>query len=326
MSKETKPQSFYPLDTLPPTSSHTSDLTSFLTQLTRMSASWPERAAVKKPELDFDGLYQDELPDFLISLLPFKDHPDFTMAPYDLQQRVLSCGWLAYNEKTISVETKIIAPACLHVVHGEISGLTDEVAREAMSQVFVDEAYHTLLLVNACRVTRQRRGLEFLRFPEFTLIRETRDQIAMYTEPWKKILMQLVCATVSEVSISDYLSLLSGATSIQPLNMMTTEIHRRDESAHAGIFKKISQMSYSALSRTERDFFVKNLAKPLAWFSSWELTVWQSLLTQIKFPNADQIIQDCRSASEYDLTTRDFSALSELMVSLGLDVNSDLEL
>jgi hypothetical protein len=294
------------------------DLHSFLKVLKNVSASWPNRAAVKNDELDVDAIYDDALPDFLIDLIPFRDHPAFIKAPEQLKQKVLSCGWLAYNEKTIAVETKVISPACMHIIHGEVPGVTHELCREVMTQTFVDEAYHTLLLVNACRVTRQRRGLEQLKIPQFNLILNMQACQAQYSEYSKKMLVALVCATVSEVSISDYLKLLSSDSSIQPLNMITTEIHRKDENAHSGVFRQIGQMIYNGLSPTEREFFVQMMPKPLAWFASLELDVWQSMLKQIEFPNADSMISDCRNEHDHDLTTRDFSALTEMANNLGI--------
>src|SRR5262249_6098809 len=194
--------------------------------------------------------------------------------------------------------------------------------KEAMAQTFVDEAYHTLLLVNANRVTRQRRGLEHLRIPDFSLIRNMVESQAMQDDRWKKILIQVICATVSEISISDYLRLLAGATSIQPLNSLTTEIHRRDEMAHTGLFKKIGHMVVDALSNKEREFFVAQLAPPMAWFSSLELDVWRSMLEQIEFPRAGGIIADCAARQGYDLTRRDFSAVTEMATMLGIDANA----
>jgi hypothetical protein len=298
------------------------DLPTFLAILKKLAASWPARAAVKKEELEIEGLYSEDAPDFLPDLLPFKDHPDFDKASDDLKQKALSCGWLAYNEKTIAIETSIISPACMHVIRAEVPGVTFEACKETMAQTFVDEAYHTLLLVNACRVTRQRRGLEQLRIPQFALVTNMFACQEQHAEPWKKMLVQLVCATVSEVSISDYLSLLSGATSIQPLNMITTEIHRRDEHAHSGLFKKIGQMIYHGLSHREREFFVQELPKPLLWFTNQELAVWRSMLQQIDFPHADRIIRDCQGQHECDLKRRDFSALDEVANNLGIKLGA----
>jgi alpha-N-dichloroacetyl-p-aminophenylserinol N-oxygenase len=297
------------------------DINSFIRILGQLAASWETRAAVKKGELDVDAMYDETLPDFLIDLIPFKEHPDFVKASDELKSRVLSCGWLAYNEKTIAIETKVISPACMHVIDGAIPGVSHEVCKEVMAQAFVDEAYHTLLLVNACRVTRQRRDLENLRIPQFSLIENMLAAQQACCEFSQKAIIGLVCATVSEISISDYLKLLAGASFIQPLNMITTEIHRRDEAAHSGIFKKIGQMIYYGLSASEREFFVRMLPKPLTWFASLELDVWHSMLRQIGFPNADRIIADCRSQHDYDLTGRDFSALAEMANNLGINTD-----
>lgn len=302
-------------------SPHHDDLRQAVDALGKMAASWPHRAAVKKDELDVEAMYDESLPGFLEELLPFSDHPEFAGAPEHLKQKALSCGWLAYNEKTIAIETRIISPACVHVLQAEVPGVTFEVCKEAMAQTFVDEAYHTLLLVNANRVTRQRRGLEALRIPDFSLIRNMAEAQEMQADRWKKILIQVICATVSEISISDYLRLLSGATTIQPLNMLTTEIHRRDEMAHTSLFKKIGHMLFDALSDKDREFVVAQLAPPMAWFSSLELDVWRSMLEQIGFPRADRIIGDCAARRNYDLTRRDFSAVAEMASMLGIDAN-----
>ena len=108
-----------------------------------------------------------------------------------------------------------------------------------------------------------------------------------HPEKWKKILIQLATAVVSEVMVSEYLSRLSNATDIQPLNRITTEIHRRDESAHNGLFKSLGAVIYHGLNAREREFFVGALSQPSMWFASPELDVWEAMLTQIDFPDAE---------------------------------------
>src|SRR5690242_12421625 len=105
------------------------DINSFIRILGQLAASWETRAAVKKDELDVDAMYDESLPDFLMDLVPFKDHPDFLKAPDELKSRALSCGWLAYNEKTIAIETKVISPACMHVIDGAVPGVTHEICK-----------------------------------------------------------------------------------------------------------------------------------------------------------------------------------------------------
>ena len=127
--------------------------------LQRLANSWERRACVKQPDFDCGTLFDDSKDDFVPNLLPFKDHPAFLAAPEGMQKQILSCGWLAYNEKTVDIEAKIVASTCTHIIYGEVPGLQDGISKQIAIQTLVDEAYHEMLMLNACRVTRDRRGL-----------------------------------------------------------------------------------------------------------------------------------------------------------------------
>jgi hypothetical protein len=290
-------------------------------RIERLTDSWSVRANVKKagPDttLDFDAAK----PDFLTELLPFHDHPNFLKAPEEHRQAALSCGWIAYNEKTVAIESKIVSPACMHLIDGEVAGFPVSRYREAVSQALVDESYHILLVVQATGITRQRRELNELTIPSFELVARMQRQQEKHPEQWKKILIQLATAVVSEVLVSEYLSLLSNATGIQPLNRITTEIHRRDESAHNGLFKSLGAVIYSGLSKREKEFFVRALAQPSMWFASPELDVWQSMLEQIGFPGARAMIDDCRAQRRLRGVRLDLSTLENLFADLGVEHN-----
>jgi len=68
-----------------------------------------------------------------------------------MKQKILSCGWLAYNEKTVEIESKIISPVCNHIIDREIPGLEDEASRQIASDTLIDEAYHIQLVVSAAK-------------------------------------------------------------------------------------------------------------------------------------------------------------------------------
>lgn len=61
-----------------------------------------------------------------------------------------------------------------------------------------------------------------------------------------------------------------------------------------------------------RQFFAENLPKPVRWFASRELDVWKTILDYLAFPNAREVIEDCRSEGESDLTRIDYSELLQL--------------
>lgn len=296
------------------------------TLLTKLAYTWERRAQVKKDELNVDMLLDDSKDDFLPDLLPFKDHPDFIAAPESMKQKILSCGWLAYNEKTVDIESKIVTPACVHIIYGEVPGLQDGMSRQIASQTLVDEAYHILLVAKACQVTRARRGLFSVTLPESNLIAKMQEFQKKYHERWQKILVQLVTAIVSEVFISDYLKLLSNETSIQPFNRLTVDTHRRDELAHSSLFKVLTKCIYTALGKKEREFFMDVFPKPVRWFANMELEVWSAMLQQIGFPKTETIINDCTSINRENLARIDFSDLISLAAELGiLDTQRGIE-
>ncbi len=292
--------------------------------LNKMANNWSRRAQVvqaknhnqefNSPELAFDPARED----FRIDLLPFKDHPAFLEASLKMQQQILSCGWIAYNEKTVDIESKVVSPACNHIIHQEVPGVDDGVGREIASDTLVDEAYHVLLVMQACRITREQRGLQSLKLPSFNLVKQMMLEQAKYSESWQKILVQIVTATVSEVFISDYLNLLAKDTNIQPMNRLIVDTHRQDEMAHHSIFTNLAQCIYTKLSPVQQEFFVDVLPLPVRWFANSELEVWQTILEYIGFSKTREVLADCAVTDEVNLTRIDYSGMISLAEELGL--------
>jgi hypothetical protein len=288
-------------------------------RIERFTDSWFGRANVRKMEPELMPVYDPSKPDFLTELLPFHDHPLYQNAPEEYKQAALACGWIAYNEKTVAIESKIVSPACMHLIDGEVSGFPRHIYRDSVAQALTDESFHVLLVVMATGVTRQQRALNELKLPPFDLVASMQRLQEMYPEKWKKILIQLATAVVSEVMVSEYLSRLSNAFDIQPLNRITTEIHRRDESAHNGLFKSLGAVIYHGLNAREREFFVGALSQPSMWFASPELDVWEAMLEQIGFPGAKRIIADCRAQRRAKGIHLDLTTLETLFADLGVE-------
>lgn len=297
------------------------DLSHCHTLLEKLANNWHKRAQVKhkldnlnQPESTFDHSRAD----FLVDLLPFKNHPHFQQAPVAIKQKILSCGWLAYNEKTVEIESKIIAPACNHIMDREVPGVTDEIIQQIASDTLVDEAYHVQLVLTGCRVTRKQRNLIELRLPSFALTTNMYREQSYYSEPWQKILIQLATAIVSEIFISDYLNLLAHNQKIQPLNRLIVATHRRDEMAHGSIFKILAKCIYSELNQQQKEFFIEVLPKPVRWFANTELNVWKSILQQIGFDHAEPMINDCAACNQVNLMSMDYTDLISLAEEVGI--------
>ncbi|MEM9276635.1 MAG: diiron oxygenase [Cyanobacteria bacterium P01_F01_bin.143] len=294
--------------------------------LQKISKTWHRRARVKTKEIDMKSTVDDSLPDFRVDLLPFRDHPDFLQASPQMQNKILSCGWLAYNEKTIDIEAKVINPACNHIIYGEVPGADDEISQMIASETLVDESYHILLVNKACHLTRRQRNLQFLKLPDFNLGIEMQREQLQLSEHWQKVLVQLATATVSELFISDYLNLLAHDQTIQPFNRLVVDTHRQDEMAHGTIFNHLAKHIYSQLNREQKEFFMQILPKPVRWFANTELTVWKAMLEQIGFAHTERVIDDCIAANEVNLLRIDYTGIMSLAEELGiLDSNRGVD-
>lgn len=284
--------------------------------LGRIANGWGARAQVKRSELPLD--YDPSRPDFIERLLPFVDHPSYQRLDQEQKSKILSCGWLAYNEKTVAIETAIVTPACMDILEERIPGLRDETTKQVICETLVDEAYHLLLVKNANRVTRSCRNLEAVNIPMFNLVKYMEMEKAKHAEGWKKMLVQLATTVVSEIFVSDYLDLLSDDHQIQPLNRETVAAHRHDELAHSKIFKSITECFYPALTSQQKAFFADVLPKPVLWFADLELDLWHGILAQLGIPKADEIIADSWELNKAAVERLNYSGVVRLAEDIGL--------
>jgi hypothetical protein len=172
-------------------------------------------------------------------------------------------------------------------------------------------------VVKAIELTKQHRNLD-LKIPSFSLIDNMQRLQDSYPEKWRKTIIQLTTAIVSEIFISDYLKLLSENKEIQPFNRLTVAAHRRDEMAHGNIFKQLTKCVYANLSTKERNFFASILPKPVRWFSDRELLVWEQVLGQLKINNFRDIIEDYKIINENRINFINYSELIELANDIGI--------
>lgn len=282
----------------------------------RLATNWGRRAQVKKAEPE--PLFVPGQEDFLESLLPFKDTPQYRSSSPELKSRVLSCGWLMYNAKTTQIENEIVNPTCVAAIEGELPGLGDESSQLAVNETMVDEAYHIHLVERSSRLTRRKRGLEKLAIPRFNLVRHMRRRQDGFSEPWQKRMVQYATAAVSEIFISDYLHLLSEAEEIQPFNRMTVAAHRHDEMVHGSLFRSLTELFTAELTPTEKALFAELLPEPVTWFADRELPTWLVLLEQIGFPDAEEMIREAGAEGAVDLVALDHSGVVTMARELGL--------
>ncbi|MEU0134822.1 diiron oxygenase [Streptomyces sp. NPDC006296] len=285
-----------------------------LVQLTRR---WGKRVAVKKDELDLDGHFDAALPDFPEHLVPVLDLPGADRLDRDARARILSAAWIAYNTKTAAIENEIILPACRLMLEERIPVRRDDVAVDALHQTVIDEHYHILMCHNAVGVTRRRRGLEDLRLaPGVWSVVQGRDAVRAGLSGSDRDIVDIAFSLAAETTISGFLSALSTASDIQPMNRITTDLHRRDESGHAVVFRELCGSLYRNLDSGMRRLFREALVTGLSAFRSADLEPWVAVAAEGGF--AIDTGQLSEWAASRPVPARDTGPLQLLLDDLGI--------
>lgn len=280
--------------------------------LKNLTELWSKRAQVKKEE--FLPFFEANQEDFISALLPFSHSPSYQVLSPAVKSKILTCGWLLYNFKTIQIESKIVTASCLDIIKKGSSCTDDEELLLIASETLTDEAYHIYLIMKANQFTEKKRGFKITP-PLFNLIIEKNKLQNNATEAWQKDIINLIFAIVSEVYIGDYLDALSHSKEIQSFNQIVTMIHRKDELSHRRIFKEIAKYVFHKLNLKQKTYFSKIFPIPLKWFFDRELEAWESALIQIKCTNVNDIISDAKSLSQ---PTRDYTQIISLAKEIGI--------
>ncbi|UKY51640.1 diiron oxygenase [Streptomyces inhibens] len=285
--------------------------------LLQLTKRWGKRVAVKKDELDLDGHFDPELPDFPEHLVPLLTLPGSPPPDTEGQRRILSASWIAYNAKTTAIEDEIILPACRLMLQERIPVRKDEAAVAALHQTIIDEHYHILMCQNAASVTRRRRELTDLTFdPQaWSVVRALQERRRELTGTARD-LVEIAFALAAETTINAFLSTISTEFGIQPMNRITVDMHRRDESGHAVVFRELAVSLYGELSVEERELFKDALVQGLDAFRAPDFDPWVGVArTGGMDVTADELRE---AAANRPAAPRDTGPLQTLLADLGL--------
>jgi hypothetical protein len=285
-----------------------------LAQLTRR---WGKRVAVKKDELDLDGHFDAALPDFPEHLVPVLSLPGADRLDRHARERILSAAWIAYNAKTAALEDEIILPACRLMLQERMPVRHDDAAVDALHQTIIDEHYHILMCHNAVGVTRRRRGMEAVRFaPGVWSVVQGRDAVRAGLSGFDRDIVDVAFSLAAETTISGFLSTLATAREIQPMNRITTDLHRRDEGGHAVVFRELCGSLYRNLDDAQQGMFREALVVGLTAFRSADLDPWATVAAQGGFETDTGQLSEW--AASRPAPARDTGPLRLLLDDLGI--------
>lgn len=288
----------------------------------RLMRSWPKRSTVRGcyfDELKEQKNYNPEIRDYPTTMVPFWDHPNFQKIDDEIKEKVLTWGWINYNQRTIHAEEKVANPAFYLLMQGIFPGCDTFEMKSVVQQSLIDEHFHSLMHYNAIEATKKVRNVkETIHFPDSITYRELVKAQSEVSETWKKQSMILVWAIVSEISINAFLSLLSESKTIQPTHSLIARLHDVDEYAHSSVLIEISKSIYVRMDSEQQNFFVTYLPKALKAFIAQDYSVWTNILEHFKVKGTREIIEDTKSVKSNNSLVRDFSGLKK--ISKDLDI------
>jgi hypothetical protein len=288
----------------------------------RLAQTWSDRVAVRKERINFNQYYDPTIPDFPIEIIPFSQDPEFSEVVLEVNSdakfRYLSATWIAYNERVIFIEDEIVQPYCDLLRKNILPGVSDSKVQQVIVQMRVDEQFHTLMCLEVCNSARERHRLEDYALPEPLLRKRINDQLAVASDPIDQALIRMAYATVSETTIHDYLKKLSSNMTIQPLNRIHTEMHRRDETAHGTGFLEIARAIYQNLEAPLKARFITYFTKALFDSVEIDMSFWASTLPYLQNRDWSSFIGRMQVELGRKRVGRDYIDLIHVLDDLGI--------
>jgi len=249
--------------------------------LGQLVARWGKRVAVKQDELDLDGHFDPALADFPEHLLPARLRAELPTMDVEAKQRMLGAAWIAYNDKTGAIENEIILPACRLMLADDIPVRKDDVTTAALHQTIIDEHYHILMCQNAAGVSKRRRDLGHLTFDPrgWATVRGLHRYRADLSRH-RRQLVDIAFALAAETTINLLFTDLAGTFDYQPMNRITVDMHRRDESGHTVVFRELARPLHQDLDAGDRDLFQDALLRGLIEFRAPDFDPWVTVAAE----------------------------------------------
>ncbi len=284
----------------------------------RIGKSWDDRVAVRQDRLDLSQYYDPSIPDFPISMVPFWHEAAVSALDERARLRLLAAAWVAYNEKAIYLEDEVVLPFCRLLLKDCLPGASDPQVKQVLAQIQVDEQFHILMCLDICNNARARHELADYVMPEPMLGRRLKEILARTEDATHTVLAMMAYASVAEMSINAYLHQVATDESIQPLNRINTDMHRRDELVHGTAFREIVGSVYRALDVQSQERFRGYMREALADFTSPDFSSWASILEYLHVTGREGILRKLESAAAGTRLRRDYTVLTELLNEIGI--------
>lgn len=297
----------------------------------RICRNWSTKSAVRTGEFTEvpEPFFEKEKRDFPSRLIPFSSHPLYRELGEPVHRQVEALAWVSWNKRVVDTEELVVSPALVALMSGSTDIALKGTSRMAIRQTLVDEYFHSHMHDIAVGLTLRGRGI-----PEGVADRLNRPACVYrsYLETaedmehnWEKDLARLAWCVVGELSIYEFLTIVSSDETIQPASRTLLRLHERDEASHASLIAQVMRAHFHELSDEQKECFSRCIPKAIRGFSQEDWLVWKDILDVAEVDSATKIIEDTKQNRDVPDSlplTRSFLRISDFCRDVGIDLEA----
>ncbi|MEO4187697.1 diiron oxygenase [Acinetobacter pittii] len=270
-----------------------------------MAESWSKRAAVRDKRFEEyrANLFDQSFREFPETLIPFHQHPLYLELDIEKKNFIDSLAWIYWNKRVVETEELIVAPAIQKLIELDHIFNIKGTDRSIIRQTLIDETFHSYMHEIAIENTIKWRNLQENIVDELNnkalIYRRYKEICSKNLSEIEKDLALVAWCFVGELSIYEFLNLVSKDETIQPFNRHLVSLHEKDENAHAGVFEIIILNNLENLKNEHKAILKKFINIAMDVFVEDDWIVWSQILDVVGVKSSQTIINDIKNENEY---------------------------
>ena len=299
----------------------------------KICRNWPTRSAVRNGEFVEvpEPFFDVKMRDFPTELVPFRNHPSYVELDEEIKRKVETLAWISWNKRVVDTEELVVTPALVALMNGSTDICLKGPAKTAIRQTVVDEYFHSHMHDVAVGVTTRGRKIPLsvvdrLSRPAW-VYRSYMALASTLDHAWERDIARLAWCVIGELSIYEFLNIVSADEDIQPASRTLLRLHERDEAAHASLIAQIIKDHYHQLKPAQKSRFDSSIPVAMDGFSQEDWHTWLDILQAAEIPCAAEIISDTRnseSISSHLPLLRSFQRVQDFCKELGISLPAGL--
>ena len=301
----------------------------------RICRNWSTKSAVRSGEFKEvpEPFFDIGKRDFSSRLLPFNNHPDYISLGEKAHRYIETLAWISWNKRVVDTEELVVTPALASLMNGATDINLQGSSKMVIRQAIVDEYFHSHMHDIAVGLTVRGRNIsedivDQLNRPA-CVYRSYLATANKFEHEWEKNIARLAWCLVGELSIYEFLTIVSSDESIQPASRTLLRLHERDEASHASLMAQVMKDHFYQLGEKQKQCFVECLPAAVRGFSQEDWLVWEDILKLAQIDGYRKIISDVKANNNVpDMLplTRSFQRISDFCRDVGIPFKSESEI